>query len=281
MREQIRVFQARRPIWLDVVYLVTAFAAIYFLWNSAQLNWLIYPLRLLVTFIHETSHALAAIVTGGELNEFVVNPDGSGFVSVSGGNPILIAPAGYLGTAIFGVWLFIANNRMRSVRILAFALGLATFVFSMMLLYFDNFAPNAWEGENTQLAIMIGTATGGGLMLIGWLTHKYFVRWLLLVLAMCCSLEALLDITFIASASDQSGIQRSDLYKFAELTQIFNATTWAYIWIIIAIAIFILALRFSYSLRLMPEVKGKSEFRFRQPWRRKRPSQEATILRSN
>ena len=100
MREQIRVFQARRPIWLDVVYLVTAFAAVYFLWNSAQLKWLIYPLRLLVTFIHETSHALAAIVTGGELNEFVVNPDGSGFVSVSGGNPILIAPAGYLGTAI-------------------------------------------------------------------------------------------------------------------------------------------------------------------------------------
>ena len=251
---------------------MTAFAAVYFLWNSAELNWLIYPLRLLVTFIHETGHALVAILTGGELNEFVVNSDGSGFVNVSGGNPLLIAPAGYLGAAVFGVWLFIANNRMRSARILAFALGMATIIFSMMLLYFDNIAPNAWEGENTQLAIMIGTATGGGLMLIGWLAHKYLVRWLLLVLAMCCSLEALLDITFIARVSDQPGMQRSDLHNFAELTQIFNATIWAYIWIIIAIAMFIFALRFSYSSRLLPEANGQSAFRFRQPWRQKRTS---------
>lgn len=250
MGRKIRVFQARRSVWWDGVYLLTAFAAVYFLWNSAELKWLIYPLRLLVTFIHETGHALVAILTGGEIREFVVNADGSGFVHISGGNALLIAPAGYLGTAVFGAWLFIANNRLRSARILAFVLGLATAIFSLMLLYFDQLAPSAWKGENTQLAILIGAATGGSLMLMGWLTHQRIVRWLLLVLAVSCSLEALLDITILARLNDPLGSQRSDLHQFAEMVPVFNVTVWAYIWVFGAIAVFLIAIRYSYSLRL-------------------------------
>ena len=242
-------FQGRRSIWMDGLFSATAFLAVYFLWNSSALSWLIYPLRLLVTFIHETGHALVAILTGGVLHEFVVNADGSGFVRISGGNALLIAPAGYLGTAIFGAWLFMMNHRVRSPRILAFVLGLATIVFSLLLLYFDQLAPDAWEGSNSQLAILIGTATGGILMLLGWLTRPIIVRWLLLVLSVSCSLEALMDITIITGMQPVVFVSKTDIHQFAELVPIFNVTVWAYIWVGIAILIFMMAIRYSYHLR--------------------------------
>ena len=243
-------FQDRRSIWMDGLFSATAFLAVYFLWNSSELSWLIYPLRLLVTFIHETGHALVAILTGGALHEFVVNADGSGFVRISRGNALLISPAGYLGSAIFGAWLFMMNQRVRSPRILAFALGLATVVFSLFLLYFDKLAPEAWEGSSSQLAILIGAATGGILMLLGWLTHPIIVRWLLLVLSVSCSLEALMDITRLTDVNSVLQFRTTDIHRFAELVPIFSVTVWAYIWAGIAILIFMMAIRYTYHLRL-------------------------------
>ncbi|MCY4106937.1 MAG: M50 family metallopeptidase [Chloroflexi bacterium] len=244
-----KLFQDRRSIWWDGVFLLTAFLSVFYLWNTSELQWLIYPLRLWVTFIHEAGHAFAAILTGGELNEFVVNANGSGFVRLSGGYRLLISPAGYLGAACFGAWLFISNNRVRSVRKLAFGLGLATLIFSLLLLYFDQFAANAWQGANTHIAILVGSATGGILMAMSWLTHPILLRWLLMVLSLCCSLEAVLDILRVPNLSNV-GYYQSDIYQFAEMMPIFTVRIWAYIWASIALVIFWLAVRYSYSLRL-------------------------------
>lgn len=66
------------------------------------LNMLLYPIRLLVTYVHEGMHALAAIMTGGSVLSIVIQPDMSGLTWTSGGIGFMILSAGYLGTLLWG-----------------------------------------------------------------------------------------------------------------------------------------------------------------------------------
>ena len=71
-----------------------AFALALIIWNIPQLNFLLYPIRLFVTFVHESGHGLAAIASGGSLNGFQVFANGTGVATTPGGNIVLILPAG-------------------------------------------------------------------------------------------------------------------------------------------------------------------------------------------
>jgi hypothetical protein len=70
-----------------------------------------YPIRLLVTFIHEGSHALAALLTGGMPHMMAIQPDGSGVTYTSGGWGAAISTAGYLGATLYGAVLIAALRR--------------------------------------------------------------------------------------------------------------------------------------------------------------------------
>lgn len=61
-----------------------------------------YPIRLFVTFIHEGGHALAGIVTGGSVAGLGVSPDASGVTLLRGGFGPLVNSAGYLGATLYG-----------------------------------------------------------------------------------------------------------------------------------------------------------------------------------
>ena len=67
---------------------------------------LLYPVTMLVTFLHEFGHALGAILTGGTVEGLQVNPDGSGYTTTRGGSPGIVLMGGYLGSAILGNILF-------------------------------------------------------------------------------------------------------------------------------------------------------------------------------
>jgi len=87
---------------------------------------LLFPFRIMTTTVHEMSHAIAVILTGGTVQSFDVNPNGSGVVSFSGGFALLIFSAGYLGSTLFGgVMLLIAKNekgRRNALKFLAIGL---------------------------------------------------------------------------------------------------------------------------------------------------------------
>ena len=51
----------------------------YLTWNTK----IAYPFVVITTFLHEISHALAFVMTGGTVLEFNVHADGSGTVPVS------------------------------------------------------------------------------------------------------------------------------------------------------------------------------------------------------
>ncbi|MFQ3535234.1 MAG: M50 family metallopeptidase [Aggregatilineales bacterium] len=105
-----------------------AFALVFVLWqlapNNETVSSLLYPFRLVVTFVHEAGHGIAALLTGGRFIEFRVFPNGAGLATTAGGNRFIITQMGYLGAAFFGAVLLFAANRVRRVRLVAVLTGL-------------------------------------------------------------------------------------------------------------------------------------------------------------
>ena len=67
-----------------LVIALVAFVITLVLWNVPQLDFILYPVRLFVTFVHETGHGLAALISGGRFVNFTVSPDGSGVALTAG-----------------------------------------------------------------------------------------------------------------------------------------------------------------------------------------------------
>ncbi len=82
---------------------------------------IVLPLKILVVFLHELSHALAAILTGGEVADLTLSPQQGGRVMARGGNRFVILSAGYLGSLLIGMTLLIAALRTHWDR---FVLGM-------------------------------------------------------------------------------------------------------------------------------------------------------------
>ena len=113
-----------------------AFALALFMGQLPILRWLVYPFQLFATLIHELSHGLAALATGGHFVAFTISADTSGLATTAGGWRWLVISAGYLGAALFGALLLVSTNRSpgpRARRWLAAGLGL---FFALMTLLF-------------------------------------------------------------------------------------------------------------------------------------------------
>ncbi|MCW3061028.1 MAG: Peptidase M50B-like [Capsulimonas sp.] len=110
--------------------LLLSCAATVALWFVPLASFALYPLRLFVTFIHESSHALAALLTGGRVAEIQIEPDASGVTMTYGGFGLLIVMAGYLGATAYGAWLISLGRRARAAHAALYAsaavVGLAT-----------------------------------------------------------------------------------------------------------------------------------------------------------
>ncbi len=78
-------------------------------WNT----WPLYPFKLLVVLMHESSHALATLLVGGSVDQIRISPDQGG-VTMSRIVPslvrqIVVSSAGYVGSTVSGcVLLWIA-----------------------------------------------------------------------------------------------------------------------------------------------------------------------------
>ncbi len=74
------------------------------------------PLKILIVFFHEASHAIATFVTGGEVVSLSVSPNQGGLVVSRGGSRFWTLTAGYLGSLLIGVSLLIGATRSRADR---------------------------------------------------------------------------------------------------------------------------------------------------------------------
>ncbi|MBK9037536.1 MAG: M50 family metallopeptidase [Myxococcales bacterium] len=80
-------------------------------------GYLLYPVLVLATVIHELGHALAVVVTGGAVATIALAPDGGAVTVHGGGSPAVIAAAGPLAPAVVGAVLLAASGWPRADRI--------------------------------------------------------------------------------------------------------------------------------------------------------------------
>jgi hypothetical protein len=201
-----------------------AFALAFIAWHLPQLGFLLYPLRLFVTFVHEVGHGLAALISGGEIGRLVVMSDGSGIATTAGGSRALILPAGYLGAAFFGAALFyIANTVYFSKTI---SLVLAIFVAVIAQLYTE-FLSTAW---------LVGMGFALALALLSWKGTRNLNLLVLNLLAVLTALNAVMDlIGLVSNSGGMLGSIRNDAAAFsAEIAPLVPAAVWAILWALAA-----------------------------------------------
>ncbi len=97
------------------------------------------PLKILIVLLHELSHAAATVLTGGSVESLSINPMEGGQVVSRGGNRFITLSAGYVGSLILGVALFLLAVRTRLDRGVMAILG-ATILLAAALYVREIFA---------------------------------------------------------------------------------------------------------------------------------------------
>jgi len=231
--------------------LITAVAmiAVYVLWNVDIFSFLVTPLRLFVTYVHEAGHGVMALLTGGKIMGFVVSANGSGLTQTMGGSRALILPAGYLGAAAFGSILFYLANRFpRAINNMPIALGLGMVAYTLVYA-----RPDEASGL---LALTLGVGFGVLLILIGARAPRLVALLTINVLAVSTALNAVLDLwNLLGHIGATRGEVQNDAAAFArDITPLLPPSFVALTWAILAVMMFGAAVYFGVWKRLRAEI---------------------------
>lgn len=240
---------ADRPLFRRYALLFALVAAgiVFVLWNIPQLEFILYPFRLFVTFVHEAGHSVMAVLTGGRVIGFEVFSNGTGVATTAGGNRLLILPAGYLGAALFGAALFYLTNIVPYPRKISLVLGTLLILVSLYL-------------RATNIALVVGVVSGLALVFLGLRGGAAVNILVLNVLALMTGLNAVLDLLFLVRNSDAglNGIA-NDAAAFSALTLGIPAAVWALVWAVLAVVMLAAAAWFSIVRHVRDEVNGLLE----------------------
>lgn len=254
----------------QVTLLVAATVLTVVLWFLPYAEYLVYPVRLLVTFIHEAGHALVAVLTGGSVQSLTIAADGSGVVySAPSGffGAIMTSSAGYLGTTAFGVlMLFLIRRNVAPHRVL---LGLGIFVAAMTVLFgivspIFNFLSLNVPFSSVAFTVVAGAVLSAGLIATAIFASERVSRFVTAFLAIQCLMNALSDLKVLLMANTPligSDIQ-TDAGNMAMATGV-PGIFWVILWGLISVAMIGLGMRMYMAARSVS--KNDSIFEDAQP----------------
>jgi len=185
---------------------------------------ILYPVTLLVTFLHELGHGLGTIITGGKVLEINIESNGAGVTMSQGGWRGVILMGGYIGSALLGNILFYIGAKKEKWAATTITLLCATMVFTGVYWYSSMFA----TGFLIAFAI--------GLSLVSWLTN--LDREILMFLGLASILYIVQDFRVGPS---------SDLEAYAKHMIIFPRVVWMYLWLGIALLLCFFNLRMIFK----------------------------------
>ncbi len=205
----------------DFVSFLIILIGIFFFWHSQ----LLYPLKILVVFFHESSHAIATLLTGGEVRAFEIVAQAGGQVISLGGNRFITLTAGYLGSLIWGLAIFsvaVSTNLDRW-----FMAGIGLVLISITLIF----------GSNDFVTIF-GLSMGGLMLILAKFLSHQVNDFLLRVIGLTNMLYVPMDIYSDTIARSHL---RSDAYMLAEE---FGGTTqlWGGVWLVVSIGLILTCL---------------------------------------
>jgi len=197
-------------------------AVVLLFWGS----FVVYPFRLFVVFLHEISHGLAAVATGGRIVSIGLSVDEGGVCLTRGGWPFLILNAGYVGSLMWGALFLLLGGRRTRARSVVGVIG--AFTLAVTLVYV-----RTWFG------LLYGLAAAVLLLGVATRLRPAVSEFLLAALGATSCLYAIWDV-----ASDvllrHSG--QSDAAALARLTGV-PAVAWGLLWVIASILVLVSVLR--------------------------------------
>lgn len=212
-----------------------------------SLGFVVYPLQLFATFIHEGSHVLATVLTGNSVQSLTVSPDTSGVVwSESSGwfSQLLISSAGYIGTTAFGtlllVWMRYNFSSRNALYFSSAFVGIMTIIFGLLMPIFNVFSLQVTLGS-VIFTVISGAVLAAGLFALARYGSLKWVNFGLAFLAVQCLLNALFSLVnlfFITATTDM----HSDAVNMAKYTGV-PSIFWVFLWIGISIAMISVGLR--------------------------------------
>ena len=192
---------------------------------------ILYPITLLVTFLHEFGHAFGAAITGGSVKGMVINPDGSGVTTTVGGSTAVTLMGGYIGSAIFGNLLFYIGAKLPNYhRVTLVFLG-GLMVFAGIFWY---------ESVVSTLILLVF-----GVLLYFIARHAEWPGWALMFFGIASIWYIIQDFNFGPS---------SDLNHFEAVVGFFPAALWKYIWLGMVVLMFLYNLRFIFNVNFLRKI---------------------------
>lgn len=200
---------------------LTALIAV--LWNTP----VTLPLKLLVVFLHEISHGIAAIATGGKIVSMTLSAQQGGQALTLGGNGFAILSAGYIGSLLLGIILFFVALKSQTDRLMTGLIG-AVILLTTALYIRDPFA--------LAFCIAIGITMLAVARYLGHDANDLVLR----VIGLSSMIYVPLDIF---SDTIAQSAQVSDARMLAET---YGGTTilWGGLWLIVSLAVICLCLRY-------------------------------------
>ena len=197
-------------------------AAALVLWDT----FVVYPFRLFVVLLHEISHGLAAVLTGGAIEAIGLSFDEGGVCRTRGGWPFLILNAGYLGSLLWGALFLVLGERRTRARSVIAAIGAFTVVVTLLYV-------------RSLFGFGYGLAAGFALVAVASRLRPAVSEVLLAAIGATSALYAVWDV-----ASDvllrHSG--ESDAAALARLTGL-PAAVWGALWIGVSIVVLVAVVR--------------------------------------
>jgi len=212
--------------YIELLIIIGSILLSLFLWDTI----IILPIKLFVVLLHEISHAIAAILSGGSVISLKISEQLGGVCSTSGGNNFIIASAGYLGSFVFGAVLFYSGYETKKMY------WINIFIAVTLLLFAANFIDGL-------LGIFIAFFYSALLMIMPKLPMKNFYSYLIKILGLISCVYVLFDIKEDLFSSTN---QTTDAQLLADLTSI-PAVYWAVLWLAVSAAGIYFLIRFAYN----------------------------------
>lgn len=196
--------------------------AVFALWQTP----VVAPLKILVVFLHELSHGLAAILTGGAIVEITLSPQQGGTILTRGGSRFLTLNAGYVGSLLIGVGVLVAALRTRADR--AIVAGFGVLLLIVAVLYIRS-------------AFALLFCVGGGLAML--LAARFLGRQLNDLVLRVIGLSSLFYVPYdIFSDTIARASLRSDARMLAEITRV-PTVIWGGLWLMLSGIVILWCLR--------------------------------------
>lgn len=214
----------KQKLELAIIAAIVLFTIIF--WDSI----IFYPIKLFVVLLHEISHGIMSVFTGGRIVSIQVTENLGGQCLTNGGDTFMVASAGYLGSLVFGSALFISSyDHQKAMWINS--------IISMLLIFFT---ANYMVGA---IGIILALIFSVILFLSPRYFNKTIHKYLMKSLGLISSLYVLVDIkedllTFT--------YQETDAHLLAKLTGI-HAVFWGILWFIISVVIIYFLFKYGYT----------------------------------